>query len=293
MIPPLGLSSVQKMDILGIRMHCLSYQELYPIFDAWLADKTGRSHRFAMVNVNVCVSALLKPHLRALYNSADIVGIDSMPFLKWARAFYRQCADHLNAPDLLREVSSKAGAKGYTYFLYGGYPGAPDRIEEYLEQRYEGINVVGKYSPTFRALTKEEDDAICDVINNAHPDFIWIGLGSPKQDIWIQDHLSRLKGSIIMPSGATFDFISGRMRAAPQWVRNLGLEWLYRLTQDFRRLWVRYTVFNLIFVLFFMLQLLHIVSFDSEGTMRILGRQSRFGNVGTSQAKPGHARSEH
>lgn len=264
---------MKKMNILGINMSCLSYEEMYPIYDNWLSDKSSPSHCLAVINVHICVSSLLNSKLRHIYNSADLVGIDSMPFLLWARTFYHRKCDRFYAPDLLGEVSRKAKEKGYTFFLYGGYPGAVDKIEEYLKQRFDGINIVGKYSPPFRPLTSEEDDAICKLINNAHPDFLWIGLGSPKQDVWIREHLCRIKGCIMMPSGATFDFFSGRIAQAPQWIRNIGFEWLFRLTQDFRRLWIRYTIYNIIFVFTFFLQLVKIVTFDNEGYLLAFGHR--------------------
>jgi N-acetylglucosaminyldiphosphoundecaprenol N-acetyl-beta-D-mannosaminyltransferase len=247
-------------------MDCISYKEMVAIFDGWLADKDAPSRSLALVNVNCCVSALFDKHLGEIYNMADLVGIDSMPFLKWARAFYKKDCDRLYAPDIMLEVSRRAKEKGYTFFLYGGYPGAPDKLEAYLKERYEGINVVGKYSPPFRTLTEAENDAVCEMINNAKPDFLWVGLGSPKQDLWIHEHKPKLKGCIIVPSGATFDFFSGRIQQAPQMVRDLGFEWLYRLTQDFRRLWARYTVYNIIFVAVFTFQLLGILKFRKQNS---------------------------
>jgi N-acetylglucosaminyldiphosphoundecaprenol N-acetyl-beta-D-mannosaminyltransferase len=253
-----------KMDMLGINMDCMSYEEMYPLFDAWLSNKRSRSHSLALVNVHECVSALFDKHLRRIYNSADITGIDSMPFLRWARAFYYPSSDRFYAPDLMLEISSKAKEKGYTFFLYGGFPDAPDMIEAYLNERFEGVTVVGKYSPPFRPMTEEEDLTVCEMINQARPDFVWIGLGSPKQDRWIHEHREKIRGSILIASGATFDFFSGRVKQAPEIVRDMGFEWLYRLTQDFRRLWVRYTIYNLIFVVAFILQRLRIVKFEDN-----------------------------
>ena len=253
-----------KMNMLGINMDCMSYEEMYPQFDAWLSNKQSRSHSLALVNVNCCVSTLFDKCLRQIYNSADITGIDSMPFLRWARRFYYRASDRFYAPDLMLEISSKAKEKGYTFFLYGGNSDAPDKIEAYLKERFDGLNVVGKYSPPFRPLTEEEDQAICEMINRVHPDFIWIGLGSPKQDIWIHEHREKIRGSILIASGATFDFFSGKIKQAPKVVRDMGFEWLYRLSQDFRRLWIRYTIYNVIFVIAFILQRLRIIKFEDN-----------------------------
>lgn len=252
-----------KMNILGIEMDCLSYEDMHRLFRAWLSDKNSRSHTLALINVNCCVSALFDKRLVNLYNSADILGVDGMPFLRWARAFYNRKADRFYAPDLMLETSRKAKEYGYTFFLYGGSPGAPDKMEAYLRQRFDGINIVGKYSPPFRALSPQEDQAVCDMINAAKPDIVWVGLGSPKQDVWISEHRDRIRGTIMIASGATFDFFSGRIKQAPKWIRNAGFEWLYRLTKDFRRLWVRYTVYNFVFLIMFALQLTGLRRFET------------------------------
>ena len=251
-----------KMNILGINMDCLSYRDMHRIFNVWLSNKEGRSHSLALINVNCCVSALFDKRLVNLYNSTDIVGIDGMPFLRWARAFYNKESDRFYAPDLMLEACEKSKQYGYTFFLYGGAPGAPDKIEDYLRERFDGIKVVGKYSPPFRALTPEEDQEVCDMINAVKPDIVWVGLGSPKQDVWISEHREKIRGSILIASGATFDFFSGRIQQAPEWIRSSGFEWLYRLSKDFRRLWLRYTVYNFVFVAMFALQLMGLRRFE-------------------------------
>jgi N-acetylglucosaminyldiphosphoundecaprenol N-acetyl-beta-D-mannosaminyltransferase len=162
------------------------------------------------------------------------------------------------------EVSKRAAEKGYTFFLYGGAEDAPDKMEEFLRERFDGITIVGKYSPPFRALTPEEDDEVCAMINEAKPDFVFVGLGSPKQDMWIYEHLNKIRGSVMVSSGATFDFFSGRIKQAPRWIQRSGFEWLYRLTQDFRRLWRRYTVYNVKFLVAFTLQRLRLRRYRDE-----------------------------
>lgn len=255
---------MKKMNILGINIDCLSFEEMYPIFDQWLADKNSRSHSIALINVYDNVLALLDKKLGMVYRKADLRGIDGTPFLIWARLFYYKKSDRFYAPDLMLEVSSKAKEKGYTFYLYGGHPGSVDAIEQYLCERYEGVQIVGKYTPPFRPLTEDEDQALCNTINQLKPDFVWVGLGTPKQDFWIHEHREKIKGSIMVASGATFDFFSGCIRQAPKWIRSSGFEWLYRLTQDFRRLWVRYTLYNLIFIGAFTLQLLNILRFKDQ-----------------------------
>jgi len=271
-------SSITTMSILGINMRCLSYEEMIPLFDSWLSEKESRSHSLAVINVHICVSALKNKCLRDLYNAADLTSIDSMPFLLWARTFYRKNSDRFYAPDLMLEVSKRAKEKGYTFFLFGGYSEAPQKIEDFLKEQFDGINIVGKFSPPFRQLSDAEDQALCDMINKVKPDFLWVGLGSPKQDVWISEHKNKIHGSIIVPSGATFDFFAGRIKQAPRYIRSSGFEWLFRLTQDFRRLWKRYTIYNLIFLSFFFLQQVRVLTFDQQGFMLIFGKRTNFCN---------------
>ena len=115
--------------------------------------------------------------------------------------------------------------------------------------------MVGTYAPPFRPLTPEEDAAVCQLINDARPDFIFVGLGSPKQDQWIQEHLASIPGTVMVSCGATFDFFSKQIRQAPRWIQKSGFEWLFRLAHDPRRLWKRYTYYNFIFLWNFLLQL--------------------------------------
>jgi len=270
---------MNEMHILGIRINFLSYEDMYPIYDAWLADKSSWSHSLAVINVHICVSALFKKQLRDLYNDVDLSGSDGMPFLILARIFVNKNSDRFYAPDLLHEISKKTKEKRYSFFLYGGYPEANDKIEEYLKQRYEEVNIIGKFTPPFRPLTEKEDNEFCKMINELKPDFIWVGLGSPKQDVWINEHKKKIFGSIMIPSGATFDFFSGRIRQAPKWIRDLGFEWFFRLSQDFRRLWKRYTIYNFIFLISFSLQILRIITFDNEGYLKVFGIRTKLGNM--------------
>lgn len=272
------MTKFQVMNMIGINIQCPSYDDMYSIFDEWLLTKTSRSHALAVINVHICISAFFNKQLRDMYNNVDLSGSDGTPFLIWAKMFYNKNSDRFYAPDLMHEISSKAKIKGYTFYLYGGYPGANDRIETYLKERYDGINIIGKYTPPFRPLTNQEDREFCAKVNVLQPDFIWVGLGSPKQDVWIQEHLEKIRGSIFIPSGATFDFFSNRIRQAPKWIRQSGFEWLYRLSQDFRRLWKRYTLYNIVFLFIFALQIIKFISFDDDGFLMVLGKRIVFDN---------------
>jgi N-acetylglucosaminyldiphosphoundecaprenol N-acetyl-beta-D-mannosaminyltransferase len=116
-------------------------------------------------------------------------------------------------------------------------------------------------------LTTEEDASVCKTILNSGANIVWVGLGSPKQDAWIAEHLEKLPGCVLIAAGATFDFFSGRIQQAPRWIRSTGFEWLFRLTQDPKRLWKRYTWYNFLF--------LGALALEVTGMLHLDGRRSR------------------
>ena len=131
-----------------------------------------------------------------------------------------------------------------------------------LRRRFQGLKVVGEYSPPFRPLTPEEDNAIVEMINRANPDIVWVGISTPKQDIWMADHSQKLTAKVCIGVGAAFDFHAGRVKQAPGWMQRSGLEWAYRLWQEPRRLWRRYVLGNPAFICLAALQLLGLRKYD-------------------------------
>lgn len=246
-------------NFLGIGIDTVTYQEMFEKVDGWIKNKDDRSHHIACVNA-FCVTLTLKnERLRRIYNGGDIVGPDGMPFVKWIRLFRKQPCDRFYAPDVITQLAKEAKGKGYTFYLYGGSPEMCSGMKEYLEEKYPYIKIIGHYSPPFRQLTKDEDDAVVDEINRLQPDIISVGLGTPKQDYWIEEHIERIKGTVMVASGATFDFFGGRIKMAPLFIQQSGFEWLFRLfSRDFTRLFKRYTVMNIIFLWNFFLQLVRI-----------------------------------
>lgn len=243
------------VNFLGIGLDAITYEQLIKKIDEWLSDKSSRSHHIACVNAFCVTLAQENSRLAAIYNSADIVGPDGIPFVRWIRRFYKAECDRIAAPDTILTLAEHSKQTGYTFYLYGGHPDVVPKMKEYLEQRFPHIRIVGHLSPPFRPMTAEEDRELCDDINRLKPDIICVGLGTPKQDYWIEDHLYSIRGSVIIASGATFDFFGGRIKMAPEWIRNSGFEWLYRLfSKDFFRLWRRYIIYNAVFLWQFSLQ---------------------------------------
>jgi N-acetylglucosaminyldiphosphoundecaprenol N-acetyl-beta-D-mannosaminyltransferase len=151
-------------------------------------------------------------------------------------------------PDLMLALAERAAAHGWRSFFYGGKDGVPDQLVAKLQERYPAFISVGTYSPPFRPLTPEEDDAIVARINDAKPDLVWVGLSTPKQERWMAAHVGRLTAPALLGVGAAFDIHAGTLPQAPRWMQKRGLEWLYRLYREPRRLWRRYLSNNPRFV---------------------------------------------
>lgn len=240
-----------------VGIEALTYKDMIQRIDRWIENKKGRSHHIACINAYCAALAIGNSRLREIYNKSDIAGPDGMPFVKWIRYVMKKECDRFAAPDIALYLAGKSEEKGYSFFLYGGAPEVLPKMESYLTKKFPHINIVGSYSPPFRPLTDSEDLSICEEINRLKPDIILVGLGTPKQDYWIDEHIEKIRGSVFVASGATFDFFGGRIKMAPDWIRNSGFEWFYRLfSKDFLRLWKRYTYYNLVFLKEFVLQLL-------------------------------------
>ena len=246
-------------NFLGVGLDAITYDEVFSKVDEWIADKSVRSHHIACINAFCVTLAMSDERLARIYSGADIAGPDGVPFVKWIKLFLKQPCDRIAAPDTILELARHSEKTGYTFYLYGGDSEVVVKMKEFLEQRFPHIRIVGYQSPPFRPLTDEEDAAVCDELNRLKPDIICVGLGTPKQDYWIEDHLYKIRGSVVIASGATFDFFGGRINMAPEFIRKSGFEWLYRLmSKDFMRLWRRYIVMNGVFLWHFLLQVLHI-----------------------------------
>ena len=174
-------------------------------------------------------------------NNATLCAMDGMPIARIARKKGIVC-ERCGGPDIMLKVIERGIAKGKRHYFYGSTPETLRKLERHLKERFPGIRIAGRFSPPFRDLTPEEDGEIVKLINDTRPDYVWVGLGAPKQDFWMQNHREALHNCVLLGVGAAFDFHSEKIRRAPQWMRDMGLEWLYRLIREPARLWKRYLV---------------------------------------------------
>jgi len=204
------------------------------------------------VRVHFCtthtlVEAADSTRLRLALNTADYVTLDGVP-LVWIGRLRGHRAERVCGPDLMPILLEQSRAHGYRHFFYGGAPGVAERLAERMTERYPGLAVAGTFCPPFRPLTIEEDRAAVDLINDSGADFVWVGLGSPRQELWLADHRDRLHAPVLLAVGAAFDYLGGVRPRAPALMQRTGTEWLFRLAAEPRRLGKRYTVVNSRFV---------------------------------------------
>jgi N-acetylglucosaminyldiphosphoundecaprenol N-acetyl-beta-D-mannosaminyltransferase len=187
--------------------------------------------------------------LRAIHDAAGLVTPDGMPLVWLGRLAGWRHVRRVYGPDLMLALCERSVTAGYRHFFYGATTSVLERLERRLVARYPGLHIVGRYAPPFRPLTGPEDDAVTRAINESSPDIVWVGLSTPKQERWMAEHVGRLDVPALIGVGAAFDFHAGVKRQAPRWMQRSGLEWVFRLGTEPRRLWRRYLRNNPRFVI--------------------------------------------
>jgi N-acetylglucosaminyldiphosphoundecaprenol N-acetyl-beta-D-mannosaminyltransferase len=238
--------------ILGMRVDPTSYEEATEKVLLWAA--AGESRYVCVANVHMLMEAHDDPSLRALVNAADLVTPDGMPLVWMLRKLGHPHQERVCGPELTSRVCAEAARRGVPVGFYGGHPEALEALVRNLSARFPGLRVVYAYSPPFRPLTPEEDERVTEEINASGAQILFVGLGCPKQEWWMAEHKGRVR-AVMLGVGAAFDFHAGRVRQAPVWMQRAGLEWLFRLVQEPRRLWRRYLKHNPRFLLLAFLQL--------------------------------------
>ena len=201
-----------------------------------------------LTSVHGVMEAQRDEGMREILNRAFLTTPDGMPLVWVGKLHGFREMSRVYGPDLMLLVCEFTRHKRYTHFLYGGVEGVAQELKQRLEARFPGVKIVGTYTPPFRALTPEEEAGVVGQINALKPDILWVGLSTPKQEKFMVQYRQKLDVTLMFGVGAAFDFHSGRVRQAPRWMQRSGLEWLFRLLQEPRRLWRRYLRNNPLFI---------------------------------------------
>jgi N-acetylglucosaminyldiphosphoundecaprenol N-acetyl-beta-D-mannosaminyltransferase len=238
--------SPPRVNVLGVDVSAINMNEALETIESWIAHR--EPHYVCITGVHGVMESQRDARLRDIHNGAGLVTPDGMPLVWLSHLQGYRRVERVYGPDLMLACCERSVARNYSHFFYGGADGVPELLAERLSARYPGLRVAGTYSPPFRALTSEEDSQIVTRINDARPDIVWVGLSTPRQEWWMHQHRGRLQCPVLIGVGAAFDFHAGIKRQAPYWMQRSGLEWMFRLMSEPRRLGRRYLVNNPAFV---------------------------------------------
>jgi N-acetylglucosaminyldiphosphoundecaprenol N-acetyl-beta-D-mannosaminyltransferase len=238
--------------ILRTRVHATSYRHATDQVLRWA--EAGQSRYVCVATVNNLIEGCDDPDYNRTMEAADLVTPDGMPLVWGLRLLGVPDASRVYGPDLTLWVCEEAARRGIPVGFYGGQDDVLDDLAAALSRRWPGLRVAYRFSPPFRALTAEEEARVSDDLRRSGARVLFVGLGTPKQERWMAGH--RDLPMVMLGVGAAFDFLSGRKRQAPRALQGMGLEWLYRLAHEPRRLWRRYLYRNPRFVALFAAQLL-------------------------------------
>jgi N-acetylglucosaminyldiphosphoundecaprenol N-acetyl-beta-D-mannosaminyltransferase len=241
---------------LGIPLAISNYEEVLDWMDAMIA--TNSRGYVTAAAVNLVMSAQEEPDTLAATLAATLAVPDGMPLVWALHALGHARATRVYGPDLMATFCARAARNQTPMYLYGGrHPGGSKLLEQRLLERFPGLQIVGRSSPPFRTLTPEENEHEIELINASGAAVVWVGTGQPRQEQWMHRMRSQLSPPLLVGVGAAFDFHAGLVSQAPAWMQRNGLEWVYRLSREPRRLWRRYARYNPLFVIGFARQYLH------------------------------------
>jgi N-acetylglucosaminyldiphosphoundecaprenol N-acetyl-beta-D-mannosaminyltransferase len=263
-MPDTACPQPDRTNILGVGVSAIAMQQAVDQIACWIEH--GVRSYVVVCPVYTVMQCRERPDLRQIVNRAGMVTPDGMPLVFLSRWMGHKHVSRVYGPDLMLAFSERSAQRGYRQFYYGGAPGVADELAGVLADRFPGLQVAGTYSPPFRDVGEMEDEAVIEQINAASPDVIWVGLGSPKQDYWVARHRDLLAAPVLIAIGAAFDFHTGRVSQAPKWMQRSALEWLYRLLVEPKRLWKRYLVYNPLFILAMLGQVLGLKKYPLEET---------------------------
>ena len=244
---------IPKVKILGTRIDPTSYCEATEVIAEWAAHNLSKY--VCVATVSQVMEGHDMPAFQAVMNEADLVTPDGMPLVWGLRLLGCKGATRVYGPDLAPIILARAAADDLPVGFYGGSQQVLDQFVQVMTGRFAALQIVYTYSPPFRALTPDEDRRIVQEINRSGARILFVAIGNPAQELWMAAHRPQVK-AVMIGVGAAFDFLTGAKRQAPRWMMGLGLEWLFRLATEPRRLWKRYLKHNPRFVVLFALQLL-------------------------------------
>jgi N-acetylglucosaminyldiphosphoundecaprenol N-acetyl-beta-D-mannosaminyltransferase len=242
--------------LLGIPIAQVSYAHVLDRMEQWLAARPPGSRTLVAANVHVITETAIDASYGQAVLDADLVVPDGMPLVWATRALGGDLHERCYGPTLMERSLEHFQVHRARHFLYGATDPTLALLRTRIAERWPGAIVSGALAPPFGVFDDRVELANIQRINATRPDFVWLAMGCPKQEFWMQRYRQHVTAAGILAVGAAFDFIAGTVRQAPPWMQRLGLEWAFRLAVEPRRLWRRYLIRNPYFALRFLLQYL-------------------------------------
>lgn len=233
-------NDLRGFEILGVRIHAIEMADTIKRMHSWIENPQSRVRFVAVTAMHGVAEASQNGTFRQILNSADLIVPDGTPLVWLGRMKGYKLRRRVSGCDLVDNFCRESGS-AFRHFFYGGTQGAAERLARTLHDKF-GIVIAGTYTPPFRPLTNTEEAELAAMVEQTSPDVLWVGLSSPKQETWMYEHRDKLKVPLMLGVGAAFDLNSGKVPRAPVWMRDRGLEWLFRLASEPRRLWRRYLI---------------------------------------------------
>lgn len=263
------------VSILGVNVSAAPFESTAATLVEMARRPSNNGSAYACAtSVHGLIEADRDPEFRRILNKAAFVVPDGMPLVWFGRLRRHREMERVYGPSLMKRVCALSAEHELRHFFYGGAPGVAHDLARRMATAYPGLQVAGTYSPPYRALREDELDRVANVINDAEAHIVWVGLGTPKQERWMNTILEKLESKVLVSVGAAFDFHTGRVPQAPGWMQKNGLEWMFRLSREPRRLWRRYAYNNPRFFFLVTLQLTGLKDF-SDISQPTPGRRDR------------------
>ena len=238
-------SLIPTCNILGVNIAAINMKWLLDFTDKYVKDLSG--DYMCVSNVHTTVLSMEDPNYCAVQNGGIMAIPDGGPLSTVGRKRGCENMGRTTGPSYMEEIFKITVEKGYRHYFYGSTEETLEKLYKKLTVNYPGIQIAGMYSPPFRPLTKEEAHINIQRINDTNPDFVWVGLGAPKQEKWMAAYQGKVNGFMV-GVGAGFDYFAENISRAPEWMQRMNLEWVYRLIQDPKRLFRRYWHANTKFI---------------------------------------------
>jgi N-acetylglucosaminyldiphosphoundecaprenol N-acetyl-beta-D-mannosaminyltransferase len=234
-------------NILGIRIDLVQIPDTIRYIAEWI-EKRKFGNYIVVANAYDVVVGCKDAGLKDAVNASSLTVPDGFSLVLLSRFKGFKLKKRVYGPDLMLEALKFSEKSGYSSFFYGATDETLDLLIGNLKVKFPGLKIAGHYAPPFRKLSQEEDKAVVDMINNSEASIVWVGLGCPKQQLWMYEHKDKLKVPVMVGVGAAFDFFAGTKPQAPRWMGEHGFEWLFRLVTEPKRLWRRYLIDYPLFV---------------------------------------------